>query len=217
MNSRCEQQSTSSTSARSTRRSSNSWRRTGSCAPVARSSCRLNPTPRFVSLRTLSDKRYHILNQGDGQVIEEADAYKVIEEFYPGAVFLHQGDSYLVTDNDHEQQVVHAIPTTQNYYTDAIIRSDVVVQDERDHRDYGDVGLSFGKVVVSEQTVGFIKKSFHIETEVGREYIDTPEISYETMALWITVPDAMLDTLKEGGYDIAGSLQIGRASCRERV
>jgi DEAD/DEAH box helicase domain-containing protein len=160
----------------------------------------------FVSLRTLSDKRYHILNQSDGQVIEEADAYKVIEEFYPGAIFLHQGDSYLVTDNDHEQQVVHTIPTTQNYYTNPIIRSDVVVQNEREHRDYGDVGLSFGKVVVSEQTVGFIKKSFHIETEVGREYIDTPEISYETMALWITVPDPMLDTLKEDGYDIAGSL-----------
>ena len=161
---------------------------------------------RFVSLRTLSDKRYHIINKSDGQVLEEADAYKVIEEFYPGAVFLHQGDSYLVVDNDHEQQVVHAIPTTQNYYTDALIRSDVVVQNEQERHDYGDVSLSFGKVVVSEQTVGFIKKSFHIETEIGREYIDTPEISYDTMALWVTIPDQMLETLKEGGYDIAGSL-----------
>jgi DEAD/DEAH box helicase domain-containing protein len=161
---------------------------------------------RFVNLRTLSDKRYHIVNGTDGQVIEEADAYKVIEEFYPGAIFLHQGDSYLVVDNDHKQQVVHATPTTQNYYTDAIIRSDVTVQEELQHRDCGDVGLSFGKVVVSEQTVGFIKKSFHIETEVGREYIDTPEISYDTMALWVTVPDPILENLKNGGYDIAGSL-----------
>jgi len=161
---------------------------------------------RFVNLRTLSDKRYHIVNGADGQVLEEADAYKVIEEFYPGAVFLHQGDSYLVVDNDHEQQVVHATPTTQNYYTDAIIRSDVTVQEELQHRDCADVGLSFGKVIVSEQTVGFIKKSFHIETEVGREYIDTPEISYDTMALWATFPDDMLENLKNGGYDIAGSL-----------
>ncbi len=161
---------------------------------------------RFVSLRTLSDKRYHIVNKGDGEVLEEADAYKVIEEFYPGAVFLHQGDSYLVIENDHEQQVVHVIPTTQNYYTDALIRSDVVVQNEQSHQEYGGVGLSFGRVIVSEQTVGFIKKSFHIETEIGREYIDTPEISYDTMALWVTVPDEMLGTLREGGYDIAGSL-----------
>jgi len=161
---------------------------------------------RFVSLRTLSDKRYHIVNKGDGEVLEEADAYKVIEEFYPGAVFLHQGDSYLVIENDHEQQVVRVIPTTQNYYTDALIRSDVVVQNEQSHQEYGDVGLSFGRVIVSEQTVGFIKKSFHIETEIGREYIDTPEISYDTMALWVTVPDEMLGTLREGGYDIAGSL-----------
>ncbi len=161
---------------------------------------------RFVNLRTLSDKRYHIVNGADGQVLEEADAYKVIEEFYPGAIFLHQGDSYLVIDNDHPQQVVHATPTTQNYYTDAIIRSDVVVQEELQHRDCEDVGLSFGKVIVSEQTMGFIKKSFHIETEVGREYIDTPEISYDTMALWVTIPDGILDNLKNGGYDIAGSL-----------
>lgn len=161
---------------------------------------------RFVNLRTLSDKRYHVVNAADGQVLEEADAYKVIEEFYPGAIFLHQGDSYLVVDNDHEQQVVHASPTTQNYYTDAIIRSDVTVQEELQHRDCTNVGLSFGKVTVSEQTVGFIKKSFHVETEVGREYIDTPEISYDTMALWVTVPDDMLDNLKNGGYDIAGSL-----------
>lgn len=161
---------------------------------------------RFVSLRTLSDKRYHVVNQSDGQVLEEADAYKVIEEFYPGAVFLHQGDSYLVLDNDHEQQVVHALPTAQNYYTDALIRSDVTVQVELDHQDFGTVGLSFGKVVVSEQTVGFIKKSFHVETEIGREYIDSPEISYDTMALWVTVPDEILEKLKEGGYDTAGSL-----------
>ncbi len=161
---------------------------------------------RFVNLRTLSDKRYHIVNSADGQTLEEADAYKVIEEFYPGAIFLHQGDSYLVTDNDHEQQVVHAVPATQNYYTNAIIRSDVTVQQELQHRDYGDIGLSFGKVIVSEQTVGFIKKSFHVETEIGREYIDAPEISYDTMALWVTVPDPILDDIKNGGYDVAGSL-----------
>ncbi|HEY9093439.1 MAG TPA: DEAD/DEAH box helicase [Candidatus Cryosericum sp.] len=161
---------------------------------------------RFVSLRTLSDKRYHVVNQSDGTVLEEADAYKVIEEFYPGAVFLHQGDSYLVKDNDHEQQVVRAVPTTQNYYTDALIKSDVVVQQEQQHHEVGDVGLSFGKVIVSEQTVGFIKKSFHVETEIGREYIDTPEISYDTMALWMTLPDRILNLLKEAGRDVAGSL-----------
>lgn len=161
---------------------------------------------RFVSLRTLSDKRYRVIDEANGQVLEEADAYKVIEEFYPGAVFLHQGDSYLVTDNDHEQQVVHATPATQNYYTDAIIRSDVTIQEERCGETYGDVRLAFGKVLVSEQTVGFIKKSFHVETEIGREYGETPEMSYDTMAFWVTVPDPVLERLKNGGYDIAGSL-----------
>ncbi len=161
---------------------------------------------RFVNLRTLSDKRYHIINQKDGQILEEADAYKVIEEFYPGAVFLHQGDSYLVLDDDHDQQVVHATPTTQNYYTDALIRSDVVIQEERKHHVYRDMQLSFGKVLVTEQTVGFIKKSFHVETEIGREYAETPEMDFDTMALWITISDPILARLKEGGYDIAGSL-----------
>ncbi len=161
---------------------------------------------RFVSLRTLSDKRYRVIDEANGQVLEEADAYKVIEEFYPGAVFLHQGDSYLVTGNDHEQQVVHATPATQNYYTDAIIRSDVTIQEERRCKSYGDARLAFGKVLVSEQTVGFIKKSFHVETEIGREYGETPEMSYDTMAFWVTVPDPVLERLKNGGYDIAGSL-----------
>ena len=161
---------------------------------------------RFVNLRTLSDKRYHIVNTSDGQVLEEADAYKVIEEFYPGAIFLHQGDSYLVSDIEYDQQVVHAAQTTQNYYTDAITRSDVDILEERKRTAYGDLVLSFGKVIVAEQTMGFIKKSFHIETEVGREYIETPEISYDTMALWFTIPDGVLKGLQQEGYDVAGSL-----------
>lgn len=159
-----------------------------------------------VNLRTLSDKRYHIVNKQDGQVLEEADAYKVIEEFYPGAVFLHQGDSYLVLDDDHDQQIVHAVPTAPNYYTDALIRNDVVIQEEQRHYSYPEMGLSFGKVLVTEQTVGYIKKSFHVETEVGRDYIETPEMNFDTTALWVTVSDAMLELLKNGGYDVAGSL-----------
>ena len=49
--------------------------------------------------------------------MEELDATTVPVWVYPGAIYLHQGESYLITHLDLDMGIAHAAPADTNYYT----------------------------------------------------------------------------------------------------
>ena len=48
-----------------------------------------------VSIRTIEEERYRIVDEASGAVIEEVEASKAFWEVYPGAVYLNQARTYL--------------------------------------------------------------------------------------------------------------------------
>lgn len=69
---------------------------------------RYTPNPaRHVPIRNTEDESYSIVDITDGrnEVVEEVEFSRAIFTIYEGAVFMHQGRSFLVKEVDHEQKL----------------------------------------------------------------------------------------------------------------
>ena len=70
-----------------------------------------------VNIRSASRRNYQVVLEGSGRVIETVDEGTAFSQAHPGAVYLHQGESFLVTELDMHAALVFVRPTDVDYYT----------------------------------------------------------------------------------------------------
>ncbi|HZP83144.1 MAG TPA: DEAD/DEAH box helicase [Chthonomonadaceae bacterium] len=172
------------------------WRFTGGDYPAA-----------GVNIRSASDSSFKIVDEEHGSrlvgTVEGNVAYSTI---HPGAIYLHQGETYLVTRLDIANQTAFVRPAEANYYTEARENSHILILDTKQSRDLGHTKAFFGEVVVTKQVVGYRRKRLFSDEVLEVVDLDLPEQTFETEAFWFTVPNAILRTLVTEGGDLGGSI-----------
>ena len=71
-----------------------------------------------VNIRSTSAHFYTLAEKESGVVLETMDEGSAFFHWHPGAVYLHQGDPYLITDLDLESHTAYAVMTEVPCYTD---------------------------------------------------------------------------------------------------
>eukprot|EP00466_Bigelowiella_natans_P000582 jgi/Bigna1/66502/fgenesh1_pg.1_\ len=87
-------------------------------------------TPAFdIALRNINEKEYQVISRHTNEVIDSIDEARAFFEVYPGAIYLQQGRSYLVTYLDVHELVAYVQPLTQKptYYTSQADHREVTV------------------------------------------------------------------------------------------
>ena len=159
-----------------------------------------------VNIRSASRSNYQVMIEGSGRVIETVDEATAFSQVHPGAVYLHQGESFLVTDLDMENGLVFARPAELEYYTQTNHITDIrIVQVEEEKRAAG-VGVYRGWVEVSNTIWGFKKKRRITEEFLGEEILDLPPQVYHTQALWFDIPQVAQDRIMDDHVDFPGGL-----------
>ena len=159
-----------------------------------------------VNIRSASRSNYQVVLEGAGRVIETVDESTAFSQVHPGAVYLHQGEPFLVTRLDMENGLAFARPTDVQYYTQTNHVTDIrIVQVEEEKRAAG-VGVYRGWVEVSNTIWGFKKKKRITEEFLGEEVLDLPSQVYHTQALWFDIPDAAQDWILKDHVDFSGGL-----------
>src|SRR5690606_10594747 len=98
---------------------------------------RLYPTPagyrhqgryphRRVSLRGTGGKLVR-LKDGTGRTLGVSDQGAALRDLHPGAVYLHQGETYLVARLDLDKGVAHLLPHIEDYYTQPRSETDIEI------------------------------------------------------------------------------------------
>jgi len=185
-----------------------------------------NPAQR-ISLRHMSDHTFSIVERkGDGhEVLANVDAISAPELVYPEAIYLHNGDSYFVRELDLNGKVAYVERRETDYYTQAILESNVRVTQARwCNEEGGGSGLApfssdgweriarcarigFGDVEVSWKTVAFKKIKFTTRENIGYGTVDIPEQRLSTTGFWLTPHDSVRAELKRAG------LRAGEGVC----
>ena len=155
-----------------------------------------------VALEHLSEQSVQVI--ADGGLLETLELRRACEEAHPGAVFLHRGETYLIESLDLNAGVAHASRQDVDYYTDTRRQTDLSIRSELDRwkRDWGT--LHVGEVHASEQVVGYRTRQY--DRTVGLHGLDLPEQTFETVALWFTLPDDLRQHVENEGDDWAGGL-----------
>ena len=166
---------------------------------------RREPPAPGIDIRTAGGPPFTITDER-GEVVGTVDEGRAFTQTHPGAVYLHQGDGYLVETLDLEQRLVRVRRQEVPYYTQPHEETWVGVRRVVGEDRVGRLGHFHGEVEVESHVLGFKRKSITDRTVLGYEPLDLPAHRFTTQALWFTSSDALLDDAGIGPRALPGVL-----------
>ncbi|WP_457630038.1 DEAD/DEAH box helicase [Oceanithermus sp.] len=143
-----------------------------------------------------------------GETLGHLDERQAYWEAHPGAVYLHQGESYLVRNLDARKREIVLLPSLEDYYTQPRARTEILVYPDRASEVLS--GVWVGRVRMSEQVVGYVKKRYVTEAVLEEVELEMPEVAFDTEAVWFHPPtDAVPPELIPHGIHALEHAMIG--------
>ncbi len=134
--------------------------------------------------------------------VDQASAHGTVHE---GAVYLHQGETYLVGSLDLDENVAVVQRADPDYSTSAREVTDIEITGEHAHVAWGPARVSHGSVRVTHQVVSFLRRRVPSGEVLGEEPLDLPERVLDTRAVWWTLPPSVLDAAGLATRDLPGA------------
>jgi len=164
-------------------------RRAGRYFPAAG----LDPHP-AVDIRGAAGGSVAIVEIGTGRMLGSTEAGQAPATVHPGAVYLHQGESYVVDALDLDGQVAFVHAEDPGYATFAREITDVTVTGGGERVDYGAVRLGLVPVSVTHQVIGYLRRRPSGEV-IDFVELDMPAQTLPTTAVVYTItPEALADS-----------------------
>ena len=164
-----------------------------------------------VSLRSTGPESFTVVDATSGAVLGIVEQERAFSTVHEGAIYLHLGESYRVRALDLESRHAVVEPFRGGYYTQAKVETTTaIVEPYRNERKLG-LDLSFGSVVVTDQVVGYQKKSIQTQESIELVALDLPETEFATEAVWFLPEPWMLEGI-EREPRLLGSLHAAEHS-----
>jgi len=161
------------------------------------------------SLRGDGSWPVRIVEQATGRLVGTVDEPSAHFLAHSGAVYQHQGETYLVSRLDLAERIALVSPCDPGYATAAREITSVAVSGELDRTGWGEAAVSFGDVLVTRQVVSYARHSTQTGQVIGEELLDLPERSLPTRAVWWSISPAQRAALAAAGLDLAGAAHAG--------
>lgn len=142
------------------------------------------------SLRNACDNTYTIVDttQGRNQVIGSTDEISAFTQLHTEAIYLHDGETYSVSQLDLDERVSYVHRADVDYYTQAITDRRVRVESEQMQMEWRGSRTSFGDVAVTFVTYMFKKVKLGERDSIGFGTVDLPPVTLDTCAMWLAPP-----------------------------
>jgi DEAD/DEAH box helicase domain-containing protein len=150
-----------------------------------------------------------VVEAGTGRLlgtVDEASAHTTVHE---GAVYVHQGESYLVQTLDLDDSVALVAAAEPDYSTTARDVTDIRILERLRSSSWGAATLCFGTVEVTRQVVAYQMRRSQTGEVLGEKPLDLPPRTLRTRAVWWTLPDVPRDLDVAGAAHAAEHASIG--------
>ena len=156
----------------------------------------------IVSLKNISSHNVRVMC--GSELLETMETGRACSEAHTGAVLLHQGETYLIEDLDLKLGIARAIKKEVDYYTEALKLSDVAIIKERQKKTVNGIDVHVGDVMVTEQYYEYAMKRY--EKLLGYFPLDLPSQTFESVAIWFTLPEELHQKMLSGNKDFNGGI-----------
>ncbi|KAL2021926.1 hypothetical protein VTK56DRAFT_6345 [Thermocarpiscus australiensis] len=175
---------------------------------------RFRPLPsRFVSIRDTEEEHLAIIDVTHGRniVLEELEASRATFTIYDGAIFLHQGDTYLVRDFNPDKKMARVEKVKVDWTTSQRDYTDIdPVETEAVKRIRGSRWRAYyGAIRIKQVVFGYFKvdKRNRILDAVQ---VDNPPVVRHSKGMWLDVPKHALDILAARRLHVAGAIHAAQ-------
>jgi len=159
-----------------------------------------------VSLRSIGGSPVLLVEEDSGRILEEIEENTALFRVHPGAIYLHQGETYLVTRLDLDMHLAYLRPVDVDYYTEPRHINEVNIIRSLRARQFPSTNAYLGQLRVTEQVIGYKRVQQYTETTLSVEYLDLPPRVFETVGLWFDVPPDIGREVARRGLDFHGGL-----------
>ena len=166
---------------------------------------RKNPAASF-NIRSSGGAPYNIVESGSGELLGTLDESSAFTQAHAGAVYLHQGETYLVEKLDLSNREARVRPARLDYYTQPKEDKWIGIRHEIARTRLGLFELVHGRVEVESTVVAFQKKNIRTREILGYEPLDLPTRRYEPQAFWVVVKAALISAAGLDKVDPPGTL-----------
>ncbi|KAI0831138.1 DEAD/H helicase [Trametes gibbosa] len=168
---------------------------------------------RHVSIRGAEEEKYSVVDVtrlgksgGSATILEEIELSRALFEIYEGAVFIHQGLTFLVQEVSHDAKMARLVRSDVNWITeprdftniDAIQIYRIREIKNSPQRAY------YGRVELLTVVFGYFK--MRNKAIIDAVDLDTPPWQRETTGMWIDVPKPTLDLMRASGMNPAEAI-----------
>ena len=161
---------------------------------------------REVDIRAGSGHVYRIVLHGTGELLGTSDEHRAFGTLHPGAVYLHQGEQFLVQELNLTDRVAVVTEADPDFYTQARDVTDIQIVDVVQRRPLGGAEVCFGDVRVTNQVVGYVRKLVSTNELVGDHPLTLPPVTLDTRATWWTLPGRLFHEAAVGPRQLPGAI-----------
>jgi DEAD/DEAH box helicase domain-containing protein len=158
-----------------------------------------------LDIRGTGGEPVRVVESDTGRVLGTVDASASHTTVHPGAVYLHQGVSYVVDDLELADAVALVHRADPDWSTSARDTTDIRVVSTLRERDLGDLTLHLGTVDVTNQVVSYLRRRHLTGQVIDETPLDLPVRELRTRAVWYTLSDAAIARAGLSPADVPGA------------
>jgi len=146
-----------------------------------------------------------VVDGADGSLIGTVDAGAAHTSVHEGALYLHQGRSYVVDTLDLEDAVALVHAEEPDWTTSARDLTDIAIVSARTSTRYGPVTVAFGTVDVTNQTISYLRRRLSTNEVMDDTPLDLPARQLRTRAVWYSLDQQALDAVGLAEAELPGA------------
>ncbi|GAB3587839.1 DEAD/DEAH box helicase [Calidifontibacter terrae] len=158
-----------------------------------------------LDLRGGLGEQVSIVERRTARVLGTVDAGRAESSVHRGAVYVHQGASYVVTELDLEHATAEVVAGDPGWTTAPLSDSDFEIAQVESRRSIGDLTWAYGQIRVHSQVQGFLRRD-HYGNVLGRHPLDFPRHTLSTRGVWWTLPEGAMAAAGVGPAELPGAL-----------
>ena len=158
----------------------------------------------LADIRSSGGSPVQIVDAATGRLIGTVDAASADSTVHEGAIYVHQGESFLVDEYDLEHGIAAVHRDDPDYSTTARSLTEISIVETERTQVWGDAGMTFGSVNVAHQVVSYLKRRNGSGEVLGEELLELPSRSLQTKAVWWTLSPAAVTAVLDQA-DVPGA------------
>ena len=137
--------------------------------------------------------------RSESSMIGQVDPASALWMTHPQAIYLHEGQTYLVETLDLEHHVAWLHPIDSEYYTQPLRETKVDLVEEQAIEETNAASKAYGEIQVTTQVMGYRKVRWYTQENLGQDTLDLPATDLLTTGYWLALSEATVDRLREQG------------------